>query len=98
VHSQSVLAANTNIKRNLLDRSLNSHTLGPGQSASGFIYVRVPHGELNGCTLSLASHEVGAAVEQPILLDVSLPWSVKARARRATSSLHSPKPSCASIA
>ena len=72
---ESMLADASRAKKNMIDRGLGSHTLGPGQQASGFVYVRRDKANptVAGCSLVLAAHETppkpGAA---PILCTVSL--------------------------
>jgi hypothetical protein len=72
---ESMLAAASKAKKNLIDRGLNSHTLGPGGSASGFVYIRrdKAHVGVAGCTLSVVAHVTpSAAGAAPLLCNVTL--------------------------
>ena len=58
--AQSMLTDASNIKKNLVDRGLYSRTLGPGQSATGFVYVRRDknHPGIDGLTLNITAKAV----------------------------------------
>ncbi len=56
--AQSKMTDASNIKKDLVDRGLYSRTLGPGQSATGFVYLRrdKAHADLAGLTLNITAH------------------------------------------
>jgi hypothetical protein len=55
---QSMLADASNVKKNLVDRGLYSRTVAPGQSTSGFVYVRrdKTHLNIDGLVLNITAH------------------------------------------
>jgi len=73
--AQSMMTDASNIKKDLVDRGLYSRTLAPGQSTSGFVYVRrdKAHADIAGHTLSITAHPVpnstgGAAIRYSVAL------------------------------
>jgi hypothetical protein len=56
------LSETSEARRNLAEKQLYSHTLGPGQSASGFVYVKTPNGagDLAGYELRLRIRPLAA--------------------------------------
>jgi hypothetical protein len=58
----AMISEATEVRRNLAEKQLYSHTLGPGQSVSGFVYVKTPPGGgLTGYRLKLRLRPLPAA-------------------------------------